>query len=136
MTRFFLLTLPFALLAAGCAGDNAGPAPAGEPAVEVAGAGPVEARLDAGVQVADIAVDGDTFRPAAIRLRPAVPARLVFTRSDAPTCADSIAAPDLGVETTALPVGVPVAVEFTPGDAGDYTLACAMDMVSARLVVQ
>jgi plastocyanin domain-containing protein len=134
MTRFSLLALPLALLAGGCAGGNSDPSPedaTGDPAEET-----VVARLDDGVQVADLTVDGDALRPVAIRLRAGVPARLVFTRTEAPTCADSISAPDLGVATTALPVGEPVALEFTPGDAGEYTLACGMDMLSARLVVQ
>ena len=136
MTRFASLALPLALLVAACGGESSDMAPAADPTVEPAGDGPVAARLDNGVQVAEVAVDGDTFRPAAVRLLPAVPARLVFTRTEAPTCADSISAPGLGVGATALPVGVPVAVEFTPAEAGEYTLACGMDMVSARLVVR
>jgi plastocyanin domain-containing protein len=92
--------------------------------------------VDDGVQVAEIAVDGAAFEPAAVGLSPGVPARLVITRTDAPTCVDSIAAPELGIETKAVSVDVPVILEFTPETGGTFTLACGMDMVTARLVVR
>lgn len=97
---------------------------------------PETAHVSDGVQVADLVVDGMNVEPAAVALRAGVPARLVITRTDAATCADSLSAPDLGVPAAALVEGEPLTVEFTPEEAGTFTLACGMDMVSARLVVQ
>jgi plastocyanin domain-containing protein len=120
-----------ALLLAACGGQTAEEGPAPE-----AAAIPVPARVEGGVQVAEVTVDGSAFDPAAVLLRPGLPARLVFTRTAAPTCADTVKAPALGVAPTALPVGEAVAVEFTPGAAGTSTFTCGMDMTSGRIVVQ
>ncbi len=136
MTRFTFL-LPLALTLAACGGTDEAPAPeATEAPASAEPAAPAEPRMEGGVQVAELTVDGAAFSPAAVALRAGVPARLLLTRTDAPTCADTVRAPALGVAATAVPVGETVAVEFTPEAAGDYTLACGMDMVSARLVVQ
>jgi plastocyanin domain-containing protein len=143
MTRLalrFALAPALALALTACGADEAPPAEMASgdsvATVDTASAPPVAARMEGGIQTADVSVDGTAFEPAAIRLRPGVPARLVLTRTEAATCADSVHAPGLGVPMTALPVGEPVAVEFKPDEAGTYTFACGMDMVSARIVVQ
>lgn len=135
MTRSALPVLALALVASACGSGERSAPTSGAPG-DTTARSPITARIEAGVQVAELTVHGEAFEPAAVRLRTGVPARLVITRTDAPTCADSVKAPDLGLRTTALPVGVPVALEFTPEAAGDYTLACGMDMLAATLVVQ
>jgi plastocyanin domain-containing protein len=136
MNRIASLVLPIALIASACGGTAFEPTPPATDPGEAAISTPAAAHLEGGVQVAALTVDGDHFKPAAVHLRSGVPARLVLTRTDAPTCVDSVAAPDLGVPTTAVPVAMPVSLEFTPAEEGDYTLACGMDMVTARLVIQ
>lgn len=94
-----------------------------------------EPRMEGGVQVVDVTVGAD-FDPDAIRLEAGVPARLVFTRTTDQTCVTEIKVPAFDVGPVDLPLGEPVAVEFTPDEAGDFTFTCGMDMVSGSLVVQ
>lgn len=71
-----------------------------------------------------------------IALEAGVPARLVFTRTQEGGCTFQVQIPDFGVEPTDLPVGEPVAIEFTPEEAGSYTFACGMGMVKGGLLVK
>ena len=96
----------------------------------------VVARLEAGVQVAEVTVGPSGFEPVAVALRAGVPARLVFMRTTNETCATEVQAPSLGVGRTPLPLGEPVAVRFTPGEAGAFGFACGMDMVEGALIVR
>lgn len=97
---------------------------------------PVAARMEGGVQTAEIAVGADGFEPAAVALRPGVPARLVFTRTTDGTCARTVHAEALGIPETRLPLGQAVPVAFTPAEAGRFTFACGMDMVEGAVVVR
>lgn len=135
MTRVLLMAFPLALLLGACGNDAAEPAAPSEPAAP-ASAEPVPARMEDDVQVAEITVDGALYRPAAVLLQPGIPARLLFSRTDAPTCGDTLMAPQLGIGRRAIPVGEQTAVEFTPAEVGTYTFTCGMDMMSGRIVVQ
>lgn len=127
-----LPTLLLVLLLAACGGE------AGE-MEDVARASadtPVEALREAdGTQVVEITVDVDGYTPAAIRLAPGVPARLVFTRRVEGGCAEQVHFPELDVDPVDLPLGEPVAVTFTPAEAGTFTFVCGMDMLHGTLVV-
>ena len=94
-----------------------------------------EPRMEDGVQVVDIEA-GTTFSPDRIRFVAGVPARLVVTRTVENTCITEVMVPAYDVGPVALPLGEPVAVEFTPTEAGDVRFACGMDMVSGQIVVQ
>lgn len=92
-------------------------------------------RVEDGVQVAEVIV-GANFEPDAISLEAGVPARLVFTRTTDQTCVTEVKVPAFDVGPVALPLNEPVAVEFTPDEAGTFAFVCGMDMVSGSLVVQ
>ena len=93
------------------------------------------AALVDGTQVIEIAAEPAGFTPARIELKAGVPARLVFTRTDASSCAETVSVPEFGVEKKPLPVGEQVAVEFTPAEDGEFTFVCGMDMAKGALVV-
>lgn len=97
---------------------------------------PVAARMEGGVQTAEIAVGAEGYEPASVELRAGVPARLVFTRTTDDTCGKTVHAEALGVVRTRLPLGRPVSVEFTPDEAGRFTFACGMDMMEGTVVVR
>ena len=134
-----LLAAPLALTA--CADDgptpveNAVDAPEPLGTAPVADDGPAEPRMEDGVQVVDVEA-GVTFSPDRIRLVAGVPARLVVTRTVENTCITQVKVPAYDVGPVDLPLGEPVAVEFTPTEAGDVSFTCGMDMVSGQIVVQ
>ena len=97
---------------------------------------PVAARMEGGVQTAEIAVGAEGYEPASVALRAGVPARLVFTRTTDDSCGTEVGSEALGVPETPLPLGRPVAVEFTPGEGGRFTFACGMDMLTGTVVVR
>ena len=142
MTRLSLLALllaaPLALTA--CADDapapveNAVDAPEPLGTAPAADDAPVEPRMEDGVQVVDVEA-GATFSPDRIRLVAGVPARLVVTRTVENTCVTEVMVPAYDVGPVALPLGEPVAVEFTPTEPGDVSFACGMDMVTGQIVV-
>jgi hypothetical protein len=88
------------------------------------------------VQVVGVRVGASGFKPARIALRAGVPARLVFTRTARSTCAVQVEVPAFGVPKTDLPLGRPVAVEFTPREAGEFAFACGMGMERGALLVR
>lgn len=132
-----LLTLAFALTLAACgdAENIAGETTEGDAEVAVAENAPAIQVID-GVQVAEIEVGRMGYDPDTIELEAGVPARLVFTRTIESACAEQVQAPDLGVPLTDLPLNEPVAVEFTPSEAGTFTYICGMDMMRGTVVVQ
>ena len=97
---------------------------------------PVAARMEGGVQTAEVAVGAGGYEPASVALRAGVPARLVFTRTTDDSCGETVHAEALGVAETRLPLGQPVTVEFTPDEAGRFTFACGMDMMEGTVVVR
>ncbi|HEX9951907.1 MAG TPA: cupredoxin domain-containing protein [Rubricoccaceae bacterium] len=96
---------------------------------------PVAARMNAGVQTAQIVVGAEGYEPTSVALQAGIPARLVFTRTSDDTCGTDIHAEALGVGRTPLPLGESVPIEFTPGAAGRFTFACGMDMMEGTIVV-
>lgn len=87
------------------------------------------------VQVVQVTVGPDGFEPQQIELEADAPARLVFTRTTDATCATEVQVPDFDIEKTELPLGEPVAIEFTPNEAGPFTFACGMGMLEGTLVI-
>ena len=97
---------------------------------------PVVARMEGGVQTAEIAVGAEGYEPASVALRAGIPARLVFTRTTEDSCGTEVESEALGISETQLPLDRPVAVEFTPDEAGRFTFACGMDMMEGTVVVR
>lgn len=97
---------------------------------------PVVARIEGGVQTAEIAVGDEGYEPASVSLQAGVPARLVFTRTTDDSCGTEVESEALGISETRLPLGQPVPIEFTPDEAGRFTFACGMEMMEGTVVVR
>ncbi len=88
-----------------------------------------------GPQVVDIAVTGDGFVAAPVKVKAGRPVRLVVTRKTERTCATDIVLKEYGIKK-ALPLNQAVEVTFTPAKAGLVRYACAMDMIAGTLNVE
>lgn len=133
-----VLLLSFTLFTAACGGDP-GPegAPKGTGTTGGTSAPPAGvAASPVGVQVFEIEAGQMGFIPEEVTLEAGKPARFVFTRTVESDCASQIQIPAFGVEKTDLPLEVPVAVEFTPGEAGTFTFVCGMGMQEGTVVVR
>jgi thiol-disulfide isomerase/thioredoxin len=87
------------------------------------------------LQTARIIVGARGYRPASIRLRRNVPARLTFIRNVEQTCGREIVIPAYAINQ-AVPLNVPVTVAFTPNRTGRFKMTCGMDMFRGFLVVR
>lgn len=143
MTRLpllaLLLTAPLALTA--CADDTPAPVENAVDAPEPLGTAPavddqpVEPRMEDGVQVVDIEAGSMGFQPREFTLQAGVPARLVVTRTVEDDCSSQLTIPAYDVDTERLPLGEPVAIEFTPTEAGEVEWVCGMDMQRGTIAV-
>lgn len=97
---------------------------------------PAQPRMEDGVQVIDIEAGQMGYTPKQIDLQAGVPARLVFTRTVDSECSSQVQIPSAGIEKTDLPMNEPVAIEFTPDDAGTFTFTCGMEMQEGTIVVK
>ena len=88
-----------------------------------------------GVQVVQIEAGRMGYQPRRIALEAGVPARLVFTRTIEDECSSQVTLPAYDVPTTDLPLGEPVAIEFTPTEAGEVQFVCGMDMQRGTIAV-
>ena len=96
----------------------------------------VAAQMEGGVQVVEIEAGRMGYAPSAVRLEAGVPARLVFTRTVESDCSSRMQIPAFDVPITDLPLGEPVAIEFTPTESGEFTFVCGMDMQTGSIMVQ
>ena len=87
-----------------------------------------------GVQEAQIEVRA-SYTPDRIEVEAGRPVRLTFVRREANPCTEQVILPEFGIVRD-LPVGRPVAVEFTPPRPGEFEFHCGMNMVRGRLVVK
>jgi plastocyanin domain-containing protein len=88
------------------------------------GSGPQEVRIE---------VRG-AYSPDRIAVEVGRPVRLTFERREENPCTAQVIFPDLGIVKD-LPVGRPVAVEFTPEKPGELTFHCGMNMVRGKILV-
>ena len=88
-----------------------------------------------GVQVVEVEAGRMGYQPRQIALEAGVPARLVFTRTVEDECSSQITLPAYDVPTTDLPLGEPVAIEFTPTETGEVQFVCGMDMQRGTIAV-
>ena len=112
--------------------SNMGAMQGAPPADEI----PAQARIEDGVQVVEITAGPDGYRPGEIVLQADMPARLIFTRTTDSECLQQVQIPEFGIGKTDLPMNEPVAIEFTPGESGEFTFVCGMDMQRGALVVK
>ena len=97
--------------------------------------GPTEPQLIDGVQVLDIEAGPMGFQPRKFTLQAGVPARLVITRTVEDDCSSQLTIPAYDIDTERLPLHEPVAIEFTPTDAGEVEWVCGMDMQRGTVAV-
>ena len=97
--------------------------------------GPAVAEVVDGVQTVEIEAGRMGYEPREIQLQAGVPARLVFTRTVEDDCSSQITVPAYDVEATDLPLGEPVAIEFTPTEAGEVEFVCGMDMQRGTIAI-
>jgi plastocyanin domain-containing protein len=98
--------------------------------------GTVSARMVDGVQVVEIEAGRMGYAPKQVALEAGVPARLVFTRTVDSECSSKVKIPAFGVPVTGLPMHEPVAIEFTPGEAGAFEFVCGMDMQRGSIMIR
>lgn len=91
--------------------------------------------MEDGVQVIRVEAGAGGFVPARLALTAGVPARLILTRTVEETCATEVEVPAYGVAKTGLPLNQPVAIEFTPTEAGEVEFVCGMDMQRGTILV-
>jgi len=87
------------------------------------------------VQTAKVMVTEQGFEPARVTVRARRPARITFVRTTDKTCATEVVFPTLDIKR-ALPLNEPVTIEFIPGETGDLSFACGMNMLRGVVVVQ
>jgi hypothetical protein len=93
------------------------------------------ARSNEAVQTAKVLVSEQGYEPATVTLRAGTPARVTFVRTTDKTCGTEVIFPSLNI-TRALPLNVPVAIEFTPARSGDIAFACGMNMLKGVIIVE
>jgi plastocyanin domain-containing protein len=81
-----------------------------------------------------ITVDGDGFKPSAVKLKKGAPATLVFTRTTDDTCATEVVFPQLEIKKE-LPKGKPVAIVIPTDKEQTLTFQCGMGMYKSSVVV-
>lgn len=87
------------------------------------------------LQTARVVLTKDGYKPASVRLRRGVPARITFIRQVEVTCGTEVVFPEYDIRRE-LPLNEAVTVEFTPSKAGEFAFACGMGMLRGKLVVK
>jgi plastocyanin domain-containing protein len=93
-----------------------------------------EAATTDGVQIVQVAVEGNeyTFSPASVQA--GVPVRLVFDPDELPGCSRSVTLPEYEIVKTM--VEGDSIIEFTPSGEGPIAVACTMNMYTGTLVAE
>jgi Cupredoxin-like domain len=87
------------------------------------------------VQAAMILVREQGYEPAKVRLRAETPPQITLVRTTDKTCGTEVVFPSLNFKR-ALPLNVPVVIEFTPAKTGEIAFACGLNMLHGSVVVQ
>lgn len=87
-----------------------------------------------GVQQIQVIVQGG-YTPDRIEVEQGKPVRLLFRRQESTACTEQVILSDFGIAAM-LPQGQEVPVEFTPGQAGEFTFHCGMNMVRGLIIVK
>ena len=91
------------------------------------------ARLEAGVQVADVVVAGG-YSPDVVRVEPGVPVRLRFERREDAACSERLVITDLGIDERLAAYGS-TTVDLPAMDEGVHEFTCGMGMLHGTLAV-
>ena len=87
-----------------------------------------------GVQEVRITVKGG-YSPDTVVVQAGRPVRLQFYRDETADCSERIVLEDFGIDT-ALPAFQTTDIEFTPGQPGEFSFRCGMNMLKGLLVVE
>jgi plastocyanin domain-containing protein len=87
-----------------------------------------------GVQEAAITVKGG-YNPDVIVVKRGKPVRLHFNRQESSLCSEMVIFDKLN-QSTKLPEGETVTIEFTPQEKGEIPFQCQMGMLRGKVVVQ
>ena len=91
--------------------------------------------IEAGFQVATVAVTAKGFQPDTVNLKRGIPARVTFVREIEETCATAVMIPEYNIKRD-LPFKESVVVDFTPSKKGVFDFTCGMKMLSGKIVVR
>ena len=81
-----------------------------------------------------ITVDGDGFKPSAVKFKKGAPATLIFTRTTDDTCATEVVFPQLDIKKE-LPKNTPVTITIPTDKEQTLTFQCGMGMYKSSVVV-
>lgn len=87
-----------------------------------------------GIQEAQIKVKGG-YDPDVIVVKQGKPVRLHFTRQESASCSEMVIFDKID-QSTRLPEGETVTIEFTPQQAGEIPFQCQMGMLRGKLIVE
>ncbi len=85
-------------------------------------------------QTAKVELNDNGFEPANLKLKANVPAKVTFTRRTDTGCAKEVEMKYYKIKRD-LPLNESVTIEFTPRK-GEFTFACAMNMLKGKLIVE
>lgn len=88
----------------------------------------------AGVQEVKVTVKGG-YEPDVIVVKQGQPVRLSFYRDETASCSDRVIFGDFGIARD-LPAFKTTTIEFTPGNPGEFTFTCGMNMMRGKLIVE
>ena len=74
------------------------------------------------------------YSPKVIHIRKSVPTKLHFLREESSRCTEEVVLRDFGLRAD-LPEGVPVTLEVTPRETGEFVFSCGMNMIHGTIVV-
>jgi plastocyanin domain-containing protein len=121
--RLLIVLVSAAVLLAGCE-KKADPAAKSDPAPAAA----------ADKSAIPITVDGDGFKPSAVKFKKGAPATLIFTRTTDDTCATEVVFPQLDIKKE-LPKGKAVSITIPTDKEQTLTFQCGMGMYKSSVVV-
>jgi plastocyanin domain-containing protein len=87
------------------------------------------------VQRAKVEITEQGYKPASIKLRKGIPARVTFLRKTDATCAKEVVISAYGINRD-LPLNKAVVVTFTPDKTGEFIFTCGMNMMRGKLIVK
>jgi plastocyanin domain-containing protein len=87
------------------------------------------------VQRARVEITEQGYKPASIKLRKGIPARVTFLRKTDATCAKEVVISAYGINRN-LPLNEAVVVAFTPNKTGEFIFTCGMNMMRGKLIVK
>jgi plastocyanin domain-containing protein len=95
-----------------------------------------KAHIEDGVQIITVKVEDMGYTPKKIEFKAGMPARIVFDQHGTTSCAWDVKSEGLGIPLTDIPEGKQTAVDFTPGEPGEYAFTCGMGMLHGSVVVE